>query len=135
MASRRKLAFLPDHNLPSEIAKYLSKLKKVTVSSFEAIGLQQRADDDQVLETATQRGLLILTGDKRFTEEHVPLCRHEGIIKFEVTKPATRLRCLKKFMRLKERHLAWKGVTRLYEDSVVMQQHNGTQSTIQYPQG
>jgi predicted nuclease of predicted toxin-antitoxin system len=135
MASRRKLAFLPDHNLPSEIAKYLSKLKKVTVSSFEAIGLQQRADDDQVIETATQRGLLILTGDKRFTEEHVPLCRHEGIIKFEVTKPATRLRCLKKFMQLQERHLAWKGVTHLYEHSVVLQQHNGTQSTIQYPQG
>jgi hypothetical protein len=135
MASRRKLAFLPDHNLPSEIAKYLSKLKKVTVSSFEAVGLRQRADDDQVIETATQRGLLILTGDKRFTEEHVPLCRHEGIIKFEVTRPAARLRCLKKFMRLKERHLAWKGVTHLYEHSVVLQQHNGTQSTIQYPQG
>lgn len=135
MASRRKLAFLPDHNLPSEIAKYLSKLKKVSVSNFEAIGLHQRADDDQVIETATQRRLLILTGDKRFTEEHLPLCRHEGIIKFEVTKPATRLRCLKKFMRMKERHLTWKGVTHLYEHSVVLQQHNGTQSTIQYPQG
>jgi len=135
MASRRKLAFLPDHNLPSEITKYLSKLSKVTVSSFGAIDLQQRADDDQVIEAATRHGLLTLTGDKRFTEEHLPLCRHEGIIKFEVTKPATRLRCLKKFMRMKERHLAWKGVTRLYEDSVVMQQHNGTQSTIQYPQG
>ncbi|MBI3001887.1 MAG: DUF5615 family PIN-like protein, partial [Deltaproteobacteria bacterium] len=110
------------------------KLKKVTVSSFEAIGLQQRADDDQVIETATQRGLLILTGDKRFTEEHIPLCRHEGIIKFEVTKPATRLRSLQKFMRLKQRHLAWKGVTRLYEHAMVLQQHNGIQSTIQYPQ-
>jgi hypothetical protein len=76
---------------------------------------------------------LTLTGDKRFTEEHLPLCLHEGIVKFEVTKPATRLRCLKRFMRMKERHLAWKGVTRLYEDSVVMQQHNGTRSTIQYP--
>lgn len=135
MASRRKLAFLPDHNLPSEITKYLGTLKKVTVSSFAAIGLQQRADDNQVIEAATTHGLLTLTGDKRFTEEHIPLCRHEGIIKFEVAKPDTRLRCLKKFMRMKERHLSWKGVTRLYEDSAVLKQHDGTQSTIQYPQG
>ena len=135
MASKRKLAFLPDHNLPSEIAKYLSTLKKVTVSSFEKIGLQPRADDDQIIEIATKQGLLILTGDKRFTEEHVPLCRHEGIIKFEVTKPATRLRCLKKFMRMSERHLAWKGVTHIYEQSVELKQHNGTESTLQYPQG
>ena len=135
MASTRKLAFLPDHNLPSEITKYLSKLKKVKVSSFEAVGLQQRADDPQVIEAATNQGLLVLTGDKRFTEEHIPLCRHEGIIKFEVIKPATRLRCLKKFMRMRERHLAWKGVTHLYEHEVILQRHNGTQSTIQYPQG
>lgn len=134
MASRRKLAFLPDHNLPSEITKYLSTLKKVTVSSFAAIGLQQRADDNQVIEAATKHGLLTLTGDKRFTEEHIPLCHHGGIVKFEITKPATRLRCLKKFMGMKERHLAWKGVTRLCEDAVVLQQHNGTQSTLQYPQ-
>lgn len=133
MASRRKLAFLPDYNLPAEITAYLSKLRKVTVRSFDAIGLQQDAGDDRVIEVATIHGLLTLTGDKRFTEEHLPLCRHEGIVKFEVTKPATRLRCLKRFMRMKERHLAWKGVTRLYEDSVVMQQHNGTRSTIQYP--
>ena len=133
MASRRKLAFLPDHCLPSEITNYLSKLRKVTVSSFEATGLQQRADDDQVIEVATNQGLLILTVDKRFTEEHFPLCRHEGIIKFEVTKPATSLRCLKRFMRMRERHLAWKGVTRLYQDFVVMQLHNGTKNTIQYP--
>lgn len=134
MASRRKLAFLPDHNLSSEITKYLSKLKKVTVSSFDAIGLQGRADDTQVIEVATEEKLLILTGDKRFTEEHIPLCRHEGIVKFEVAKPATRLRCLRKFMRMKERHLAWKGVTRLYEHSVVLHQHNGIQTTILYPQ-
>lgn len=133
MASTRKLAFLPDHNLPSEISRYLSKLRKVTVSNFEAVGLQQRADDDQVIEVATRHGLLTLTSDKRFTEEHFPLCRHEGIIKFEVTKPATRLRCLKKFMRMRERHDAWKGVTHLYEDSVVMQLHNGTKNTIKYP--
>ena len=135
MASKRKLAFLPDYCLPGEITKYLSKLNKVTVRSFEAIGLQQRANDDQVIETATKEGLLILTADKRFTEEHIPLCRHEGIIKFEVTKPATKLRCLKKFMRMKERHLAWKGVTHLYEHFVVLQQHTGIQSTSQYPQG
>lgn len=134
MASRKKLAFLSDHNLPSEITKYLGTLKKVTVSSFEEIGLHQGADDGQVIEAATRHGLLTLTGDKRFTEEYIPLCRHEGIIKFEVTKPATRLRCLRKFMRMRERHLARKGVTRLYEDSVVLKQHNGTQSTIQYPQ-
>ena len=133
MASRRKLAFLPDHCLPSEITNYLTKLRKVTVNRFEEIGLQQRAEDDQVIEVATSQGLLILTVDKRFTEEHFPLCRHEGIIKLEVTRPATSLRCLKKFMRMRERHLAWKGVTRLYEDSVVMQQHNGTKSTTRYP--
>jgi len=133
MASTRKLTFLPDHNLPSEISKYLSKLKKVTVHGFEAVGLPQHADDPQVIEAATKQRLLVLTGDKRFTEEHIPLCRHEGIIKFEVTKPATRLRCLKKFMRMRERHLAWKGVTRLYEDSVVMQQHNGIKNTFPYP--
>jgi predicted nuclease of predicted toxin-antitoxin system len=95
MTSRRKLAFLPDHNVPAEIVKYLTTLSSVTVTHFGEIGLQQRADDPQVIETATKKGLLLLTGDKRFTEQHVPLCTHAGIVKFEVSKPATRLRCLK----------------------------------------
>lgn len=132
MASKRKLAFLPDHCLSGEIAEYLRKLKKITVKNFEEIGLQQRAKDDQIIEAASKQGLLIITVDKRFTEEHLPLCRHEGIIKFEVAKPATRLRCLKRFMRMSQRHLAWKGVTHLYEHSVVLQQHSGVQLTIEY---
>jgi predicted nuclease of predicted toxin-antitoxin system len=132
MASKRKLAFLPDHNLPSEIIRYLRKLKKVSVVSFEAINLSRNADDPQVIEVATREKLLILTADKRFTEDHIPLCRHEGIVKFEITKPETRLRCLKRFMQLPERHLVWKGVAHLYESSVKLQQHNGDQSTHPY---
>jgi predicted nuclease of predicted toxin-antitoxin system len=132
MASKRKLAFLPDHNLPSEIIRYLSSLRKVSVTTFEAIDLPRHADDSQVIEAATKEKLLILTGDKRFTEDHIPLCRHEGIVKFEVSKPATRLRCLKRFMHMQERHLVWKGVARLYEFNVTLQQHNGDQSTIPY---
>lgn len=133
MASRRKFAVLPDHCLPGEITRYLHGLRKVSVSNFDSIGLQQRADDDQVIEAATNHGLLILTGDRRFTEEHIPLCKHEGIVKFEVAKPATRLRCLKKFMKMKEKHLAWKGVTHLYESHLVQQLHNGTKNLIRYP--
>lgn len=87
MASRRKLAFLADHCLPGKIITYLTSLRRVNVTRFEAIGLQQRADDNHVIEAATKQRLLILTGDKRFSEEHLPLCKHEGIIKFEVSKP------------------------------------------------
>jgi hypothetical protein len=125
MASKRKLAFLPDHCISGEIVDYLGGLKRVRVVSFESLGLQSRAEDDRVIEEATKARLLVLTVDKRFTEDHIPLCRHEGIVKFEVSKPATMLRCLQKFLHMKERHYAWKGVTRLYESSVVIHQHNG----------
>ncbi len=131
MASRRKLAFLVDHCLPLEVTKYLRTLRKVAVNDFDAIGLQQRVTDDQVIEAATEQKLLLLTADKRFTEEHIPLCRHEGIIKFE-TKLTTSVRCLKQFMRMKERHNVWKGVTHLYENRVVIQQHNGLRKSIPY---
>jgi predicted nuclease of predicted toxin-antitoxin system len=85
MASKRKLAFLPDHNLPSEIIRYLSSLKKVSVTTFEAVTLSRHADDSQVIEAATKEKLLILTGDKRFTEDHIPLCKHEGIRGFQTS--------------------------------------------------
>jgi predicted nucleic acid-binding protein len=133
MASKRKLAFLPDHNLSSEIIKYLSSLRKVSVTTFEAINLSRHADDSQVIEAATKEKLLILTGDKRFTEDYIPLCRHEGIVKFEVSKPATWLHCLKRFMLMQERHLVWKSVTHLYEFNVILQRHNGSRSTVTYP--
>jgi predicted nuclease of predicted toxin-antitoxin system len=132
VASKRKLAFLPDHNIPSEIIFYLSSLRKVQVMSFEEINLSRSATDPQVIEAATKEQLLILTADKRFTEDHIPLCQHQGIVKLEVSKPETRLRCLKRFMHMPERHLAWKGVTHLYESLVMLQQHSGERSRISY---
>jgi predicted nuclease of predicted toxin-antitoxin system len=132
VASKKKLVFLPDHNIEAEIVSYLKSLRKVSVVSFAEVNLSQSADDPQVIEVATKEELLILTGDKRFTEKYIPMCRHQGIVKFDVGKPTTRLRCLKGFLGLRERHLVWKGVAHLHEASVMLQQHNGDQTTIQY---
>lgn len=93
--------------------------------------MTERSSDEHVLDKATQAGVMVVTGDKRFTETHIPLCRHEGIVKFNV-KPAARLRAMKKFLRTKERHLAWKGVAYLFEDQVVIHQHNGEQLSVPY---
>jgi hypothetical protein len=101
------------------------------VVSFTEAPLTQSSDDDLVIERATRAGALLITSDKRFTETHVPLCRHEGIIKFGV-KPRAQLRILKKFLKRSERHLAWKGVTYLLENQCEMRQHIGITSTVPY---
>ena len=124
---------MPDHCVSGDVVRYLCGLRKVTVMRFEQIGLRQNADDVEVITAATKERLLLVTGDKRFTERDIPLCSHEGIIKFEVTKPATRLSCIKKFMRMQERHNAWKGITHLYERHITQLGHDGIQRELRYP--
>src|SRR2546426_1086486 len=131
MASRRKLAFLVDNCVMGEVVTYLSRLKKVKVVSFEAVGLTQGSSDEHVIEKAAKARALVVTGDKRFTEAHIPFCNHEGIVKFNV-KPNARIRCLKKFLLMKERHQAWKGVTHLYDDKIEMFQHIGIHLSVPY---
>jgi hypothetical protein len=131
MASRRKFVFLVDYCVHAEVSHYLSRLRKVKVVSFMEARLTQNSDDTLVIERATQAGALLITSDKRFTETHVPLCSHEGIIKFGV-RPTAQLRILKKFLKRSEKHYAWKGVTYLLENQFEMRQHIGTTSSIPY---
>ena len=131
MSSKRKLTFLIDCCVSAEVSEYLATLRKVKVISFTEAGLTQNSDDTLVIEKATRAGAMLITGDKRFTEKHVPFCTHEGIIKFGV-KPAARLRILRKFLKKREKHLAWKGVTYLLEDQFNLLQHGGDQSSMPY---
>src|SRR5229473_7963512 len=124
MASRRKFVFLVDYCVHAEVPEYLSRLRKTKVVSFAEAHLTQSSDDNLVIERATRAGALLITSDKRFTEIHIPLCSHEGIIKFGV-KPRAQLRILKKFLKRSEKHLAWKGVTYLLENEFEMRQHIG----------
>jgi|SRR5882672_1771978 len=133
MASKRKLGFLIDHCVDAEISRYLSRLRGVKVLSFDDVGLTQRSIDPHVIEKATQAGAMLITNDKRFTEKSIPCCTHIGIIKFN-TRLTIRLRSFQKFMRLKEKHLAWKGVTHLYEEQAVIHQHNGETLAVSYRQ-
>lgn len=131
MASKKKLSFLVDHCVDAEIFRYLSEKKRIKVFSFEDIGLSQRAIDAHVLAKATQVEALLITSDKRFTENSVPFCTHMGIIKLHMRVTA-RLRYFKKFMCMNERHLAWKGVTHLFEEEIMINQHNGELLSAQY---
>lgn len=131
MASKRKFVFLVDYCVHAEVSYYLSRLKKVKVVSFAEARLTQHSDDDLVIERATEVGALLITSDKRFTEAHVPLCSHEGIIKFGVN-PRAQLRILKKFLKRNEKHQAWKGVTYLSENQFEMRQHIGIISSLSY---
>ncbi len=131
MASKRKFVFLVDYCVHAEVSSYLSRLRKVKVVSFEEARLTQHSDDKLVIERATQAGALLITSDKRFTETHVPLCSHEGIIKFGVN-PRAQLRIFKKFLKRNEKYHAWKGVTYLLEDQFEMREHIGITSSISY---
>ena len=114
-----------DYCIVGEVFAYLCSLRKVRVISFKDAGLSQRASDEHVVDKATNEGALVLTGDKRFTEEHKIICTHEGIVKFDVRNPAAKLRLLKDFLRTREKHLAWKSIVHLHEDRIVMLGHAG----------
>ena len=131
MSSKRKLTFLVDACLSAEILEYLSSLRKIKVVSFRDAGLRQDAEDPIVIQKSTDAGAILITSDKRFTENYIPFCTHQGMIKFGV-KPTTRLRALKKFLKREERHQAWKGVTHLFEDQFEMKQHGGERISRRY---
>ena len=131
MASRRRLRFLVDYCVLGEVFTYLSGRKKISVVSFKDAGLTQRASDEHVLDRAMAERAIVLTGDKRFTEEHKIVCTHEGIVKFEVRNPNAKLRLLKAFMRTRERHSAWKSIVRLRESQMQIYGHGGC-TTVSY---
>ena len=132
MPSRRKLKFLVDACVDESISSYLKERKRITLISFAEAGLNGGSHDPTVIEKATRAGAILVTSDKRFTESHIPLCSHEGIIKFSVTF-IKRLECLQKFLRMSERHDAWKSITHLFEDRIEMSQHVGHRLSIPYP--
>ena len=132
MVSRRKLRFLVDQCVDVSVSSYIREQKHISLISFDEAGLNGVSHDSTVIEKATQIDALLVTSDKRFTESHVPLCSHAGIIKFNITF-MKRLECFKKFLRMSERHNAWKSVTHLYEDKIEMQRHNGPRDIIPYP--
>ncbi len=132
MASRRKLRFLVDACVSADISNYLAERKKVALVSFEEAGLTNRSEDARIIENATRAGAIVMTSDKRFTESHIPLCTHAGILKFSVHF-IDRLNCLKKFLRLPERHKVWKSVTHIFKDRIEISQHVGRRLTVLYP--
>lgn len=132
MASKRKLKFLVDKCVEESVSSYIKEQRHISLLSFDEAGLNGRSQDPTVIEKATQNGAMLVTSDKRFTESHIPLCSHEGIIKFN-TKFIIRLECFRKFLHMRERHDAWKSITHLYEDRIVMRQHTGSRLVIPYP--
>ncbi len=133
MASRRKLKFLVDKCVDEGVSSYIRDQRHIALISFDEAGLNGGSHDSTVIEKATQKGAMVVTSDKRFTESYIPLCSHEGIIKFNIAF-IKRLECFKKFMHMSERHNAWKSVTHLFEDRIEMKQHTGSRLVIPYSQ-
>ena len=133
MASKRKLKFLVDKCVEESVSSYIRGRKHISLISFDEAGLNGRSHDPTVIKKATQNGAMLVTSDKRFTESYIPLCSHEGIIKFNIAF-IKRLECFKKFLRMSERHDAWKSITHLFEDRIEMKQHTGSRLVIPYPQ-
>ena len=133
MASRRKLAFAVDACAGDEVYRYLVTRRKIKVCDISALGLSGtgRSHDDRVIDVATSNGMILITADKGFTENHRPLCKHEGIIKFS-GPPGTRVSRLKRFLKMSIRHDAWKSVTHLRQDEIYMKRHNGEALTLNY---